>query len=97
MTNKWDILYWATYVTSYSPDLKESKQCFGFTIRNEFDDEEEFQKEPYLTMAKEKIIGRLKKRGYTDITITSIKAVHIREKKRRGNTINRLLKTLLRF
>lgn len=94
MTHKFEILYAGHYTTSYNPII-EVKQNFGFSIRNEFQDEAEFQQEPYLTMAKERIIKRLKKRGYTNIVITSIKAIHIHERKRTKRGINALAKRFL--
>ncbi|HYF69134.1 MAG TPA: hypothetical protein VD884_13415 [Ohtaekwangia sp.] len=66
MTHKYDILFCGEYVTPFSsPSARKANLSFGFSIRNEFQDESEFQKEPLLTMAKDRIIKRLEKKGYT--------------------------------
>lgn len=98
MTHKYDILFCGEYVTPFSsPSSRKANHSFGFSIRNEFQDEAEFQNEPYLTMAKDRIIKRLEKKGYTFISITSIKAVPAHQRKRSKRGINALAKRLLKF
>ena len=98
MTHQYDILFCGEYVTPFSsPNARKATLSFGFSIRNEFQDESEFQNDPHLSMAKDRIIKRLQKKGYTFITITSIKAIPIHQRKRSKRGINALAKQLLRF
>lgn len=97
MTHKYDILFSGEYVTPFSsPRAKKVSRNFGFSIRNEFQDESEFQEEPYLTIAKERIIKQLERKSYDFIVIYSIEAVlYSRRKKRHHCPINKLAKRFL--